>query len=109
VIRLIFGFQTNPYQCAIQKLDYLGLFHLFKLFLRYCYDPEDPRQDLFTHTYVPRSNDFTDLPEYFVRKVSIIATDCSSLPMYLSGSSSWLGQRAIPEWQDSDHHPPVLY
>jgi len=56
-------------QCAIRKLDFLGLFHLFKLFLRYCYDPEDPNQDLFSHTYVPKPNDFSDLSEYFVRKV----------------------------------------
>jgi transcription initiation factor TFIID subunit 2 len=62
----------NTSQCAIPKLDYLGLFHLFKLFLRHCFEPEDPRQDLFTHTYVPRTNDFTDLAEYFVRKVSLL-------------------------------------
>ncbi|KAI0348152.1 hypothetical protein BDW22DRAFT_1480005 [Trametopsis cervina] len=54
--------------CATHRLDWLGLFHLFKLFLRYCYDPEDPNQDLFTHTYVPRPNDFSDFAEYFVRK-----------------------------------------
>ncbi|KAI0652328.1 hypothetical protein C8Q79DRAFT_937038 [Trametes meyenii] len=54
--------------CASQKLDWLGLFHLFKLFLRYCYDPEDPKADLFSHTYVPRPNDFSDIAEYFVRK-----------------------------------------
>jgi len=56
-------------QCAIRKLDFIGLFHLFKLFLRYCYEPEDQNQDLFTHTYVPKPNDFSDLSEYFVRKV----------------------------------------
>jgi len=56
-------------QCAIHKLNFLGLFHLFKLFLRYCYDPEDPNQDLFSHKYVPKPNDFSDLAEYFVRKV----------------------------------------
>ncbi|KAL4070551.1 hypothetical protein J3A83DRAFT_4244024 [Scleroderma citrinum] len=54
--------------CAIRTLDFLGLFHLFKLFLRYCYEPEDSNQDLFAHTYVPKPNDFADLPEYFVRK-----------------------------------------
>lgn len=58
----------NP-QCATRRLDYIGLFHLFKLFLRYCYEPEDPNQDLFSHKYVPRPNDFSDLAEYFVRKV----------------------------------------
>jgi len=57
-------------QCCIRRLDFLGLFHLFKLFLRYCYEPEDPNQDLFSHKYVPKPNDFSDLSEYFVRKVS---------------------------------------
>jgi transcription initiation factor TFIID subunit 2 len=57
--------------CAVRKLDFLGLFHLFKLFLRYCYEPENPVQDLFTHTYVPKPNDFSDLPDYFVRKVGL--------------------------------------
>ncbi|KAF7302593.1 Transcription initiation factor TFIID subunit 2 [Mycena chlorophos] len=59
--------------CSIHKLKYLGLFHLFKLFLRYCYEPEDPKQDLFAHTYVPKPNDFSDFPEYFVRKSLVIA------------------------------------
>ncbi|KAJ3830293.1 hypothetical protein F5880DRAFT_1516515 [Lentinula raphanica] len=54
--------------CSIRRLDFLGLFHLFKLFLQYCYDPEDSKQDLFTHNYIPKPNDFTDLSEYFVRK-----------------------------------------
>lgn len=58
----------------------MGLFHLFKLFLRYCYDPEDPNQDLFAHTYVPKPNDFSDLAEYFVRKVCLQgATSISQL------------------------------
>ncbi|KAI0323074.1 hypothetical protein OF83DRAFT_1234654 [Amylostereum chailletii] len=59
--------------CALRKMDFLGLFHLFKLFLRYCYDPEDPQQDLFTHTYVPRPNDFSDISEYFVRRALVKA------------------------------------
>lgn len=50
-------------------MEWLGLFHLFKLFLRYCHEPEDPKPDLFSHTYVPRRNDFSDFAEYFVRKV----------------------------------------
>lgn len=54
--------------CAIRRLDFLGLFHLFKLFLRYCYEPEDVNQDLFVHTYVPKPNEFSDFSEYFVRK-----------------------------------------
>ncbi|KAJ6520284.1 hypothetical protein C8R45DRAFT_55863 [Mycena sanguinolenta] len=70
--------------CSIPRLDYLGLFHLFKLFLRYCYDPEDPNQDLFNHTYVPKPNDFSDLPEYFVRKSLINAI---SRTRYQNGKS----------------------
>ncbi|KZT27583.1 hypothetical protein NEOLEDRAFT_1130581 [Neolentinus lepideus HHB14362 ss-1] len=54
--------------CAVSKLNFLGLWHLFKLFLRYCYEPEDSKQDLFQYTYVPKPNDFSDLAEYFVRK-----------------------------------------
>ncbi|EMD32531.1 hypothetical protein CERSUDRAFT_118583 [Gelatoporia subvermispora B] len=54
--------------CAVQRIEWLGLFHLFKLFLRYCYEPEDPKPDLFNHKYVPRPNDFSDFAEYFVRK-----------------------------------------
>ncbi|KAL5494783.1 hypothetical protein ACEPAI_245 [Sanghuangporus weigelae] len=59
--------------CATRKLDFVGLFHLFKLFLRYCYEPEDPSQDLFSHKFVPRPNDFSDLAEYFVRKALVSA------------------------------------
>ncbi|KZT08630.1 uncharacterized protein LAESUDRAFT_45791 [Laetiporus sulphureus 93-53] len=59
--------------CAMRRMDWLGLFHLFKLFLRYCYEPEDPNPDLFSHTYVPRPNDFSDFAEYFVRKSLIRA------------------------------------
>ncbi|KAI0718881.1 hypothetical protein C8T65DRAFT_569811 [Cerioporus squamosus] len=59
--------------CANQKLDWIGLFHLFKLFMRYCYEPDDPNVDLFKHTYVPRPNDFSDIAEYFVRKAILTA------------------------------------
>lgn len=54
--------------CAVSRLNFLGLFHLLKLFLRYCYEPEDQNQDLFQYTYVPKPNDFSDIAEYFVRK-----------------------------------------
>ncbi|KAF5352665.1 hypothetical protein D9756_005839 [Leucocoprinus leucothites] len=46
---------------------------LVTLFLRYCYDPEDTNQDLFTHNYVPKPNNFSDLAEYFVRKSLVTA------------------------------------
>ncbi|KAL1729840.1 hypothetical protein EV714DRAFT_251135 [Schizophyllum commune] len=59
--------------CAVRRTEFLGLFHLFKLFLRYCYDTEDPKQDLFKHSYVPKPNDFSDIAEYFVRKHLVTA------------------------------------
>ncbi|THH09339.1 hypothetical protein EW145_g2091 [Phellinidium pouzarii] len=59
--------------CATRRLDFVGLFHLFKLFLRYCYEPEDPDQDLFSHKFVPRPNDFSDFTEYLVRKALVNA------------------------------------
>ena len=76
----------------MRKLDFLGLFHLFKLFLRYCYDPEDPKQDLFDHTYVPKPNDFTDFGEYFVRKV--VSLTCG-FRLLLTSAFSELNQRYI--------------
>ena len=51
---------------------FLGLFHLFRSLLRYCYDPDDPddpNQDLRTHTCIPKLNSSSDIAEYFVRKV----------------------------------------
>ncbi|KAG2370350.1 hypothetical protein BDR07DRAFT_1503611 [Suillus spraguei] len=59
--------------CAIQKLDFLGLFYLFKLFLHYCYDLEDLNQDLFAHICIQKPNDFSDLAEYFIQKSLIHA------------------------------------
>ena len=34
-------------------------------------EPEDPAQDLFNHTYISKPNDFSDLSEHFVPKVSL--------------------------------------
>jgi transcription initiation factor TFIID subunit 2 len=55
--------------CALADLSFIGLFHLFKIFLRYCHTPTNKDQDLFTHKYVPVPNDFSDFSEYLVRKV----------------------------------------
>jgi hypothetical protein len=91
---------TDHAQCAIRRLDFLGLFHLFKLFLRYCYEPEDVNQDLFAHTYVPKPNEFSDLSEYFVRKVG-----CGQNTLNFSDDSSESGEcnftNTIREREDS--------
>ncbi|KAJ7292844.1 hypothetical protein C8J57DRAFT_1444279 [Mycena rebaudengoi] len=78
--------------CSIPRLNFLGLFHLFKLFLRYCYDLENPNQDLFTHTYVPKPNDFSDISEYFVRKSLINAI---SRIRFLNGKSPSVVRRFL--------------
>jgi hypothetical protein len=80
-------------QCAIRRVDFLGLFHLFKLFLRYCEDPEDPNQDLFTHRYVPKLNDFTEISEYYVRRVRLF-TFLWKVPLIYCTSGFGQGHRA---------------
>ncbi|KAG8818496.1 hypothetical protein FRC17_010811 [Serendipita sp. 399] len=58
--------------CAGAAVEFLGLYHLYKLFFRYCYDPLN-REDLFKNELVPRPNDFSDFSEYFLRKALITA------------------------------------
>ncbi|KDN40979.1 hypothetical protein K437DRAFT_258484 [Tilletiaria anomala UBC 951] len=62
--------------CAVPTLEYLGLFHLLKLFQsRYChqqppdYEAEGPLDMLL----IPKANDFSDLPEYFLRRAILHA------------------------------------
>ncbi|KAM0754710.1 hypothetical protein T439DRAFT_120001 [Meredithblackwellia eburnea MCA 4105] len=60
--------------CATKTQDYLGLFYLFKLFqTRYCFDPETEVKDPFNFRCIPKTNDFTDLTEYFLRKTLVTA------------------------------------
>jgi len=59
---------TTNLQCAGPSSEYLGFFHLYKLFVRYCY-PVQNKTDLFKNELMPKPNDFSDLPEYFARKV----------------------------------------
>lgn len=62
---------TNDHQCAGAVVEFLGLYHLYKLFFRYCYEPQN-REDLFKNELVPKPNDFSDFSEYFLRKVRAI-------------------------------------
>lgn len=46
-------------KCATEHINFLGKFHLFKCFQQlFC----------FEDSLVPRANDFTDIPQYFVQK-----------------------------------------
>lgn len=58
--------------CAGAAVEYLGLYHLYKLFFRYCYDPVN-KEDIFKNEVVPKANDFSDFSEYFLRKALITA------------------------------------
>lgn len=58
-------------QTCKRELNYVGLFYLFKVFqTRYCFEPEHESTDAFHFRCIPRPNDFSDLAEYHLRKVS---------------------------------------
>ncbi|EPQ30343.1 uncharacterized protein PFL1_01869 [Pseudozyma flocculosa PF-1] len=62
--------------CAMPELDYLGLFHLLKLFrTQCCYDPpDDPAiTNPLDVPCIPRANDFSDASEYFLQRAIIHA------------------------------------
>ncbi|KAK4688551.1 transcription initiation factor TFIID subunit 2, partial [Tremellales sp. Uapishka_1] len=61
------------------ECDYIGLFHLLKLFgTLYCYpSKEDDEGDLIHSRLKPKPNDFSNLTEYFLKKSFIAA--CSEM------------------------------
>ncbi|KAF8603233.1 hypothetical protein BDV93DRAFT_556870 [Ceratobasidium sp. AG-I] len=54
-----------------------GLFHLLKIWTRWCYEPgsseggNGPAGDGFAQRFIPKPNDFSDFQEYFVRKAVV--------------------------------------
>lgn len=80
VERYFFRVRTEAAQalvnCAIEPLDFIGLFHLYKLFqFRYCYPqpPEYIPEHSLDLLLVPRANDFSDLADYFLRRTMLHA------------------------------------
>ncbi len=59
------------FQCAITELNYIGIFHLLKIFTAYCFQPQQKKHE-FSTRFIPRPNDFSNIPDYFVRKVSLV-------------------------------------
>lgn len=58
-------------QCATLEQQYLGLFHLLKLFQAwFCFEPDVETHDPFGFRCIPRTNDFSDFTLYFLKKVS---------------------------------------
>ncbi|KAH9824294.1 hypothetical protein DFH28DRAFT_1103158 [Melampsora americana] len=60
--------------CATRQCNYLGLFHLLKLFqTRYCFAPQKESADPFEIRAIPKTNHFGNLIEYFLRKAIVVA------------------------------------
>lgn len=67
----------NLVGCALESLDYLGLFHLLMLFrTSFCHEvPTEAREGLgeLDVPCIPKANDFSDYAEYFIRRALIQA------------------------------------
>ncbi|GAA6000165.1 transcription initiation factor TFIID subunit TAF2 [Rhodotorula paludigena] len=60
--------------CATLDQEYLGLFHLFKLFQNwYCFEPDIETKDPFGFRCIPKTNDFADFTLYFLKKAILTA------------------------------------
>ncbi|KAK4058342.1 hypothetical protein OIO90_000500 [Microbotryomycetes sp. JL221] len=60
--------------CATTAHNFLGLFHLFKLFqTKYCFQPDTETPDPLGFRCIPKTNDFTDIGEYFLKKTLLTA------------------------------------
>ena len=56
------------------ELNYLGLFFLFKIFeTKFCHLPYQETIDAFSFQLDAKPNDFSDIPEYYVRLAIITA------------------------------------
>lgn len=68
VERLWIDLVLSVSQCALEDLQFVGIFHLLKIFTAWCYEPQQRRHEFGTR-FIPRPNDFSNIPDYFVRKV----------------------------------------
>ncbi|EJU02667.1 hypothetical protein DACRYDRAFT_21692 [Dacryopinax primogenitus] len=57
--------------CA--NIEHIGMFHLFKLFTRYCYSEANHGDRDFREKFIPEPNDFKDFASYFIRKSVLVA------------------------------------
>lgn len=65
------------HQCATKQCNYLGLYHLLKLFqTRYCFSPREETRNPFDIRAIPQANHFGDLIDYFLRKVRTLFCSC---------------------------------
>lgn len=74
-----------------------GLFHLLKIWTRWCYEPGSPSEggnggaaaDGFAQRFIPRPNEFSDFQEYFVRKAVVSAL--ARVRDGVGGGGGWIG------------------
>ncbi|KIO26946.1 hypothetical protein M407DRAFT_233870 [Tulasnella calospora MUT 4182] len=59
-------------RCASEDMQFIGIFHLLKIFTAWCYEPQQRRHEFGTR-FIPRPNDFSNIPDYFVRKSIIVS------------------------------------
>ncbi|POY76846.1 hypothetical protein BMF94_0098 [Rhodotorula taiwanensis] len=60
--------------CATLEQQYLGLFHLLKLFQAwFCFEPDVETHDPFGFRCIPQTNDFSDFTLYFIKKTLLTA------------------------------------
>ncbi|KAG0147815.1 hypothetical protein CROQUDRAFT_655590 [Cronartium quercuum f. sp. fusiforme G11] len=60
--------------CATKQCNYLGLFHLLKLFQTYfCFKPKQETKHFNEFRNIPKPNQFNDLIEYFIKKALVVA------------------------------------
>ncbi|KAG8920123.1 hypothetical protein FRC01_000907 [Tulasnella sp. 417] len=59
-------------RCASEEMQFIGIFHLLKIFTAWCYEPQQRRHEFGTR-FIPRPNDFSNIPDYFVRKSIIVS------------------------------------
>ncbi|GAA5975739.1 hypothetical protein JCM10908_005265 [Rhodotorula pacifica] len=60
--------------CATLEQQYLGLFHLLKLFQSwFCFEPDVETHDPFGFRCIPQTNDFSDFTLYFLKKTLLTA------------------------------------
>lgn len=95
-------------KCATQTHEFLGLFHLFKLFqTRFCFEPDKQTLDPFGFRCIPKTNDFSDLGEYFLKKVSL--TCRLSAHLYVADCGAKTLITAISMVRDGEGQtPPVV-
>ena len=89
---------------AVPSIDYLGLFYLLKLYqTRFCFPPPEETLDPFQIHCVPKPNDFSDMPEYFLQLVCFVRHACTKLKQCADSHHSFITRSRL---ERTSHAPP---